>query len=106
MNGKSLGKIESCKFGTSDAMIGMFFSFTGDGWGVSDFWGDWNIPHSERCQWTEKQRITRLGEMVMRLNTILEQAKCTDIKQLVGKPVEVTFDGNMIKSWRILTEVL
>jgi hypothetical protein len=28
------------------------------------------------------------------------------VDELKGKPVEVTFDGNMLKEWRILTEVL
>jgi hypothetical protein len=36
----------------------------------------------------------------------LKDAKVNSVDELKGKPVEVTFDGNMLKEWRILTEVL
>jgi hypothetical protein len=40
------------------------------------------------------------------VSSLLKDAKVNSVDQLKGKPVEVTFDGNMLKSWRILTEVL
>ena len=36
----------------------------------------------------------------------LESAKCSYVSGLKGKPVEVTFEGNIFKSVRILEEVL
>ena len=39
-------------------------------------------------------------------NSLLNEAKVDDIKNLKGVPVEATFDGTLLKSWRILTEVL
>ena len=30
----------------------------------------------------------------------------TIVAQLIGTPVEVTFDGNRLKEWRVLEEVL
>jgi hypothetical protein len=40
------------------------------------------------------------------VSTLLKEAKVNSVDMLKGKPVEVTFDGNTLKSWRILTEVL
>jgi hypothetical protein len=37
---------------------------------------------------------------------LLKQAKVDSVERLKGKPVEVTFDGNRLEEWRILTEVL
>jgi hypothetical protein len=44
--------------------------------------------------------------MVERIDKILTDAKVYSVDKLKGKPVELTFDGNMLKEWRILTEVL
>ena len=107
---KELGKISHVSFGLGgyqDAMIGISFGLGGNsGWGVSDFWGVWSIDRSEHAKWTEQDRITDAGKMVMRINDLLSQAKISDVSQLEGIPVEVTFEGNTLKGWRILTEVL
>lgn len=107
---KELGKISSVSFGHGgyqDAMIGISFSFAGNsGWGVSDFWGVWSIERSKHAKWTEKDRINDAGKMVMKINDLLSQAKVSDVARLDGIPVEVTFEGNTLKEWRILTEVL
>lgn len=104
-----LGKIKSVKFGMGgyqDAMIGISFSLGGDGWGVGDFWGEWATEITESTQWTEKDRIEGLGATTMRILKLLENANKTSIDQLEGVPIEVTFDGNSLKKWRILTEVV
>jgi hypothetical protein len=36
----------------------------------------------------------------------LNDAKVNSVDRLKGVPVEATFDGNLLKEWRILTEVL
>ncbi len=109
MDGKELGQIRRAKFGFGgyqDAMIGLTLEFGGQAWGTSHFDGAWSIKRSEYCQWTEEDRIRQLGESVMRLKDILAKAKCNSVDGLVGKPVEVIFEGNMLKSFRLLEEVL
>jgi hypothetical protein len=106
-----IGKIKKCKFGEGgyqEAMIGVSFELGSDkrSWGVSDFWGSWAIERSDYCKWTEEDRIKQLGEVVMRLNKILRQAKVSSVDRLVGIPVEITFDGNLLKSWRVLEEAI
>lgn len=104
-----LGKIQKIHFGMGgyqDAMIGITFVLGGAGWGVMDFWGDWASKHRPDMQWTEESRLIRLGEMVMKINELLQQAKKTSIEQLKDVPIEATFESNTLKSWRILEEVL
>lgn len=106
-----IGKIKKVSFGKGgyeDAGIGVTFTLGSDKelWGVNDFWGAWAIERSDDCEWTEADRIRELGEMVMRLNATLRDAKVATINRLVGQPVEVTLDGNLLKSWRILTEAI
>jgi hypothetical protein len=108
---KRIGKIQAISFGKGgyqDAMIGISVSLGSDKecWGVWDFRGEWAIKRSDHCMWTENDRITRLGEMCMWANGLLETAKVQSIADLKGKPVEVTFDGNLLKSWRLLEEAL
>lgn len=111
MNDKRIGKIRRVSFGKGgyqDACIGVTFDLGSDkeSWGVGDFWGAWSIKRSEYCKWTEEDRIKQLGEMVMRINGILHDAKVTKLEQLAGVPIEATFDDRMLKEWRILTEVI
>lgn len=40
------------------------------------------------------------------ISKLLKEAKVDEVYQLKGKPVEVTFEGNMLKEWRLLTEVI
>ena len=40
------------------------------------------------------------------LDKLLSEAKKSDVTELKGIPVEITFDENMLKEWRILKEVL
>lgn len=107
-----IGKIESVEFGRvgyNDAYIGIGFTLSGNGWGVCDSKGYWDselIDHNERCKWTEADRDKGYAETTRYICKLLSDAKCQRIDQLKGKPVEVTFDGNMLKSWRILTEAL
>jgi len=104
-----IGKIRSISFGHGgyqDAMIGVTFDLGGKSWGVGDFWGDWALERCTNTQWTEQDRITKLGKTVMRINQLLKDANVSTLEKLVGKPVEVTFDGNLLETWRILTEAI
>lgn len=87
-------------------MIGITFDIQGQGWGIGDFWGYWATKITHGTQWTEADRIKALGEVMMRLNALLQIAKVSNTNQLVGIPVEVETKDNMLVSWRVLTEVL
>lgn len=110
---KLLGKIESVKFGYvgyQDMQFGLQVSFIGkDGWGVSatiaNAWSlDMECPHNQA--WTEDDRDSGFAKSMRRINQVMKDAGVTDIYQLKGVPVEVIFEGNALKDWRILTEVL
>lgn len=108
---KELGKITSFKLGYGgyqDAMFGVSIGLGGSSWGVGDFKGAWSldITVDKYTKWTEKDRDSEFAKAMRFINETLKKAHKTDIGQLVGVPVEVTFDGNCLKSWRILEEVL
>lgn len=86
--------------------MGLHLTFSGAGWGVGTFEGDWAIERSEHSKWTEESRRQRIFDAVWRLKDTLVKAKKQHVAELVGTPVEVTLDGNLLKSWRVLTEVL
>ena len=58
------------------------------------------------CKWTEADRDRQNADMCRKVDSILGDAKVNCVQQLKGKPVEITLDGNSLKEWRILTEVL
>jgi hypothetical protein len=106
---KELGKISSVRFGFGgydDAQIGLSLSFSMKGSGVNTFLGTWSGTRSDRCKWTEEERFKTLGETVLQIGEWLGKIHGKDVHDLVGTPVELTFDGNMLKDWRLLEEVL
>jgi len=106
---KELGSIKKAHIGFGgyqDAMLGATFELGGNSWGVGDFWGFWDTEWTPNCAWSEKDRIEYLGNTFLRIGKLLKEAKCDSFDDLVGTPVEVEFDGNLLKSWRVLGEVL
>lgn len=109
---KELGKIDYVGFGHGgyqDAMIGLSLSFEMGCGGVSTFIGFWDdnmIDCGDTTKWTEQDRSDNHGKTVTKISNLLREAKVHDVYELKGKPVEVKMDGNMFKSFRILTEVL
>jgi hypothetical protein len=104
-----LGKITSATFGWGGydgAMIGLSIGLGGESWDCGDFKGAWGIDRSDHAQWTERDRKEQLGHACMFLRDVLRNAKKQTVDQLVGVPVEVTFDDNRMISWRVLEEVL
>lgn len=110
-----LGYIKSVKVGRGgyqDAMFGITFELGGQGWGVIDFWGEWDpsvIKRDEWSQWTEDDRSAKFVDMVRRISKLLSDASVDDVAALKGKPVSVTVNGTgygSLSSWRILIEVL
>lgn len=106
-----LGKIESLRVGMGgyqDAMFGVTVCLSMQGSGVSDFKGMWgqDIKVGEHTKWSETDRSRQFDDLVRWMDDQCRLAKVDDVMKLVGKPVEVTLDGNTLKSWRLLTEVL
>lgn len=112
MERKELGKIENVRFGLGgyqDAMLGITFTLEGKGWGTVDFRGTWDpqgIEVTKHTQWTEEDRSKSFADTVRFISKLLSEAKVRDVNKLAGIPVEVTFENNTLKEWRILTEVL
>lgn len=106
---KELGRIERITFGWGgyqDAQFGLSVTLSGKGWGVGSFRGAWGIKRSDGAEWTEEDRLKELGETCLYLRDLLTAAKKQTVDQLVGAPIEATFEGNKLSSWRILDEVL
>ena len=100
---KKLGKITSAKFGRGgyqDAIMGVSLTFGGKGWGTSHF--DGAFIQNEK----QDQQAAYFLTLMQRVQLLLLQAKVKTLDQLVGIPVEVEFDGNVLHSFRVLTEVL
>jgi hypothetical protein len=107
---KRIGKIKSVSFGNGgyqDAMFGVSFELGGDGWGVGDFKGAWGPGiDSKNCKWTETDRSNEYAQTMRFIASTMTKARVNEIHELVNIPIEVKLDGNMLKSWRILEEVL
>lgn len=109
---KKLGKITSVCFGLGgyqDACIGLNVNFQGEGWGVGFNKTAWDknlIECTDRCKWSEVDRSEANDDIVRYVSDLLSDAKVSSVDKLKGIPVEVSFEGNTLKSWRVLTEVL
>ena len=104
-----LGKIKSVTIGRGgyqDAMFGASFSLGGTGWGVCDFLGTWTTKVSDETKWTEADRIKVLGETMLKLISLCEDAKVSSVEKLVGVPIRVYFNGQALSHWEILKEVI
>ena len=107
-----LGKLSNVKFGLGgyqEACLGLTVIISGEGWGVGDNKSAWDanqIKHSKHCKWTEEDRSKGYDEVMRYISDLLSDAKVSSVDKLNGKPVEATFDGMALKSWRILTEVI
>jgi hypothetical protein len=106
------GKIESATFGHGgyqDACIGIHITLAGKSWGVSTGLSAWDaclIKHDDRCKWSEADRSRQYDEIVRYISKLLSEANVGSIDKLKGVPVEATFDGMTLKTWRVLSEVL
>lgn len=106
---KWLGRITKAEFGFGgyqEAMFGLSVTIESTGSGIGDFKGGWAIDRPESAKWTEQDRRDHIFEAVWEVKDILSKAKRMHVSQLKGVPVEVTCEGNILKSWRVLEEVL
>ena len=108
---KELGRISKVSFGFGgyqDAMFGLSLSFNCDGGVCSNFIGCWplTMKRSESAEWSERDREKQVVESIRTITETMQKAKVEDVSDLLGIPVECTFDGQMLKEWRVLEEVL
>jgi hypothetical protein len=109
---KKLAKISKVQFGYGgyqECCIGLSLTFESKSTGVGTFIGAWDpeiIKCDSFCKWTEKDRSEELVKLMRKVSKLLKQAKIEDIMDLKGKPVELELEGNCLKDWRILEEVL
>lgn len=104
-----LGKIQRFEIGMGgyhDAMFGLCVTLGGAGWGVQDFDGTWGHEPDEHTKWTESEQLEHWGKMCKRVRNLMVQAKVSKVSDMVGIPIEATFNGGRLSSWRILEEVL
>lgn len=109
----TLGKITEARFGFGgyqEAQIGLWLTFSNDSWSVNTgYGGGWSTTHvtpNEHSKWTEEDRSKGFDKLVRDVNQLLSDAKVMHVAQLVGVPVEVTFEDLRFKSFRVLKEVL
>lgn len=87
MTSKELGRISKAQCGYLGDFkhLAVELTFAGKSWGVGSYIGADN-----------KDAIRKM----------LDDAGKRYMHEMVGVPVEITFEGNVIKDWRVLTEVL
>lgn len=111
MDGKCLGKIEQVRFGFGgyqDSQFGLSVTLGDGSWCVGSFRGDWGIEVkvTKDTKWTDAERDRAFSDLIKYVNQLLIDAKVKSVEQLEGIPVEVEFDNRVLKSWRVLKEVL
>ncbi len=103
-----LGKVQSVRVGYGgyqDAEWGVWFTLGGKSWGVSSgkgCWADWD----KHCKWTPEDQRKTFAEVMEYMRDLCKDANVQDVAGLKGVPVECAFDGMLLKSWRVLGEVL
>lgn len=106
-----LGKIQKVSFGLGgyqDTMLGISLMLGASTWSThyhKGFWGP-DITVTERTQWTEDDRTAEFAELVHYVGELLSNANVKCVADLKNIPIEVTFEKNVLKSWRILEEVI
>ena len=110
---KQLGKITNVRFGRGgyqDVQFGLSLTFEGKSWGcgtiITGGWAYGHLSPDKHTKWTEEDRTKSMAEMCQKIDKVLGDAGVDDVAKLKNMPVEVTFDGNTMKDWRILKEVL
>lgn len=104
---KVLGRIERASFGYGgyqDTMFGLTVILASNGSVLRDFWGIFPPPPDAL---NRNDALMFFGtECCVRLSSVLSKAKTMSVDKLSGTPIEITLDGNALKSWRVLEEVL
>lgn len=109
MTEKVLGKITFAEYGRYTDRPFLFglqlgFSLNG-GCGIFDG-ARYTFNISDSCKWDLIDKLNTEDELLNHLNKTLSDANASYVSQLVGKPVEITLNGNTFSDFRILTEVI
>lgn len=105
MDGKQLGKILKWETGFHDYGFGVVYTLGGESWGVSSS-QIFAAKYEDRFRYSREEWEQNVIQYALFERDTLLSAKKQRVEQLVGTPVEVIFEGNLLKSWRVLTEVL
>lgn len=97
---KELGKIESVRFGYWEYIFGLHLVFKTETGGVSTSEG-----YNPTYKYTVEADLAGLA-MLTKVQKLLKDAKVNSIHELKDIPVEATFEGCLLRDFRILTEVL
>jgi hypothetical protein len=110
---KQLGKISKATFGIGgyqDAMLGLWLSFSWPGGGVSppteSVWAYGLVDPCRNSKWTEDDRSAVAVKVMREVCDLLVKAKVQTVDELVGTPVEITFESGRCVGFRVLEEVL
>lgn len=118
---KVLGKIGSFSLGTEDCekqethLLDFHIKFITVKFDIKtsmNLWDKSSEEISEYTKWEKSNTADELSEMMYKISDLLHDAKKTNIDELVNIPIELIFeddntnDTRLLKSWRILTEVL
>lgn len=99
-----LGKIADIDLRDWDGQLGIYINLHGSV-GTCTLLG--GVPEwYERSSFTPTERIMILGRAVDEIYRHMKKAKVTRLQDLKNKPVEMIFENHVLKSWRILEEVL
>jgi len=103
-----LGKITKVTLGTGgyqEAQFGFSFEIEYGIYTTGDFWGTWS-ERSESAKYSMYEWREHWIEAMLRIKKIMGEAKVQEFSELIGIPVDITFDGERMTGWRILTEAL
>ena len=106
-----LGKIEQIYLGYGgyqDVQLGITVTLSGNGFGVCDFKGFWSLGMAcnESSTWNQTDRNEKDAQTMRWVDKLMKTAGVARLEDLKGIPIEAVFEGSVLKSWRILEEVL
>lgn len=97
---KKLGKIKKVKFGFEDNYFGLHLSLGNNEWGCNK-----SYQYNTACKNDSSNEFDTMV-MIEMIQKLLKDAKVDSVDELLNKPIECTFDKNLLKDLKILTEVL
>ncbi len=109
---KVIGKIESVEFGHcgyQSCCLGISFTLKAGGWTVCTDTSAWDyekIEHTKDSKWSQESRDKAMVNTLKYVSRLLKDAKVDSIDKLKSVPIEITFKGPCLESFRILTEAL
>lgn len=106
-----IGKIADISIGFGgyqDAQFGLTVTLASepDAWAVTSFIGFWSGDPSKHAAWTVSDQDAGHARMCRRVIELLVGARRQRVADLVGLPIQATFNESALVAWRILTEAV